>query len=263
MKTILRIALLAILIFALSVVLTNNGNGKFSSNIYADNNSSVWSDAPEGSFIVKGERRIIPMSYRTVKANFTELRTILLSAPFEFTERALNSPVMIELPLPNGGFSRFNVTEYSMMEQGLSAKFPEFKTFTVKGIDDPYATGKLDITLTGFHAMVITPDGSFFIDPYSSDEKEIYISYFKKDFVSNKPFDCQVEESLDKNPNQNNLLRGFFSSGPQLRSYRLAMAATGEYTAYFGGTVPQGMAAIVTSMNRINGVFENEMSVRM
>lgn len=263
MKTILKFTFLGVLIFTVSVFISNNLAGKSGSNVYADNNSAVWTDAPEGSFVVKGERRIIPQLYRTVKANLPDLRSSLSAAPFENTDRAVNSPLIIELPMPNGGVSKFSVTEYSMMEPGLTAKFPEFKTYTVKGMDDPYAFGKIDITLTGFHAMVLTPNGSYFIDPYSSDEKEIYISYFKKDFVSNKSVDCQVEENISERSKESELMRGFFSSGPQLRSYRLALAATGEYTTYFGGTVPQGMAAIVTSMNRINGVYEREMSVRM
>ncbi len=250
MKTILKITLLAVLIVC-------------GSNGFANNSASVWSDAAEGSFPVKGERRIIPQLYRTVKANLTELKSKLSNSPFEFTDRAVNSPNIIELPLPGGGTSRFNVTEYSMMEPGLSAKYPEFKTYTVKGIDDPYAVGKIDITLAGFHAMVLTPNGSYFIDPYSSEEKEIYISYFKKDFVSNQAFECHVEESVTNDSKINDLMRGFFSSGPQLRSYRLALAATGEYTARFGGTVAGGMAAIVTSMNRVNGVYEKDLCVRM
>ena len=41
-------------------------------------------------------------------------------------------------------------------------------------------------------------------------------------------------------------------TGSQLRTYRLAMAATGEYTAFHGGTVALGLAAIVTSVNRVD-----------
>jgi hypothetical protein len=52
-------------------------------------------------------------------------------------------------------------------------------------------------------------------------------------------------------------------SGSELREYWLAVAATGEYSIFHGGTVPDAMAAIVTAMNRVNGVYEREVAIRM
>ncbi|MEO8648076.1 MAG: reprolysin-like metallopeptidase, partial [Acidobacteriota bacterium] len=55
-----------------------------------------------------------------------------------------------------------------------------------------------------------------------------------------------------------------FASGTQLRTYRLALAATGEYTAAVGGgTVAGALAAQVLIMNRVNGVYEREVAIRM
>ncbi|MEO6695084.1 MAG: zinc-dependent metalloprotease family protein, partial [Ignavibacteria bacterium] len=227
---------------------------------YAQSTDRFWTIVTEGSFQLKGERKIIPLKYNTVKTNINELRTVLRSSPFEFSDRASTTPLIIELPMPSGGSSRFSVTEYSMMEPGLAQHFPEIKTYNVKGIDDPYAVGKLDITMHGFHAMVLTPNGDFFIDPYSTDETEIYISYFVSDMGSRKEqFECLVtEQKINDLINYNTDL-----TGQQLRTYRLACAATGEYTAFHGGTVALGQAAIVTAINRVNGVYERDMSVRM
>lgn len=47
------------------------------------------------------------------------------------------------------------------------------------------------------------------------------------------------------------------------RTYRLALAATGEYTAFHGGTVADALAAQVTAMNRVNGIYERDFSLRM
>jgi hypothetical protein len=48
-----------------------------------------------------------------------------------------------------------------------------------------------------------------------------------------------------------------------LRTFRLAMSVTGEYTAYFGGTKALALAAINNTMTRVNGVFEKDFSARM
>ena len=52
--------------------------------------------------------------------------------------------------------------------------------------------------------------------------------------------------------------------GTTLRTYRLALAATGEYTqAVGGGTVGGALAAMATTMNRVNGIYERNVSVRL
>jgi hypothetical protein len=53
------------------------------------------------------------------------------------------------------------------------------------------------------------------------------------------------------------------STGNTLRTYRLAVAATAEYTAFHGGTVALAQAAIVTAVNRVSGIYQTELSIRM
>lgn len=52
-------------------------------------------------------------------------------------------------------------------------------------------------------------------------------------------------------------------SGAQLRTYRTAVAATAEYTAFHGGTYLLGQAAVATAINRVTGVFEKELAIRL
>ncbi|HEX7357425.1 MAG TPA: zinc-dependent metalloprotease family protein, partial [Ignavibacteriaceae bacterium] len=125
---------------------------------------------------------------------------------------------------------------------------------------------KLDLTMHGFHAMIFTAEGNIFIDPYSLGDIHNYISYYTKDFnKSGVAFECEVISDESRINELNYLKESMIltPTGPQLRTYRLAVAATGEYTTFFGGTVPQGLAAVVTSVNRVNGVYETEVAVRM
>lgn len=227
---------------------------------FAQTTDQIWTNASEQDIQLKGERRIIPLKYRIIKSGILQIKSTLSSAPFEFSDMARTSPLIIELPMPSGEYSKFIVTEYSMMEPGLAQQFPEMKTYTIKGIDDPYATGKLDVTLHGFHGMVLTPNGDYYIDPYSTNETDVYISYFKYDLAMDKSgFTCFTENTAPDFINNNIEVM----TGQQLRTYRLACAGNGEYTTFHGGTVPAGQAAIVTAINRVNGIYERDMSVRM
>ena len=51
--------------------------------------------------------------------------------------------------------------------------------------------------------------------------------------------------------------------GTELRTYQTAVAATGEYTQFWGGTVSAGLSAIVTAINRVTGIYENDVAVRL
>jgi chitodextrinase len=81
--------------------------------------------------------------------------------------------------------------------------------------------------------------------------------------ASNNKFECQVIDAA------NAAITGEMSTARPnaddafLRTFRLAMSVTGEYTAYFGGTKALALAAINNTMTRVNGVFEKDFSARM
>ncbi|HMS65749.1 MAG TPA: zinc-dependent metalloprotease family protein, partial [Ignavibacteria bacterium] len=232
---------------------------EFNQNLLvAQSSNSIWSDVSEASIKNIDSKSVLPLKYRGLKLNVNSLRNVLSSAPFERSTAVFNAPLIIELPMPDGTLSKFNVTEYSMMEPGLSAQFPEIKTYNIQGIDDPYASGKIDFTMAGFHGMILTVNGDYFIDPVSVNNTEYYTSFYKSEYSLTRSFECLVNEVKS-------VPEIFLTdlTGQQLRTYRLACAATGEYTAVFGGTVGAGQAAIVTAINRVNGVYEKDVSVRM
>ena len=67
------------------------------------------------------------------------------------------------------------------MEPGLAAKHPEIKTYAGRGIDDPSASLRFDISPLGFHASVRGSKGSWYIDPYYHQDQSLYASYYGRD----------------------------------------------------------------------------------
>lgn len=175
-----------------------------------------------------------------------------------------NTNETIEIPFPDGSFVSFDLENNTSMAEELKEKFPNIKTFNIsnKGLN---MKGKIDITHKGFHAMIYTPNGTLFVDPYALSSNNYHISYWKKDFdPQDKQFECEVEEMQEEMIEDNSLQqKSAAANGTILRTYRIAISTTAEYTAFHGGTVADGLAAVVTTLNRINGVYEKDFSVTM
>lgn len=232
--------------------------------------NGLWRDVAQTDFQVAGERLTVPERYRLVKLDPQALQDQFFQAPMEGTAAARANAVVISLPMPNGDVGRFAIFETAVMAPELAAKFPEIRTWAGQGIDDPAATVRLDWTPLGFHAMVLSADhGRVFIDPYSRNDIAHYISYYTRDLVAAPPGGFFAQPPDDPGGLRSSAIRQLMeltpqkTSGTQLRTYRLAVAATGEYTAFFGGTVALGQAAIVTAVNRVTGIYETEVAIRM
>jgi len=230
----------------------------------ASASGQLWSDFDDSGFQPLGERLIVPEIYRAVELDWQDLDAVLAAAPLERS----NDPrpeAILSLPLPGGGTGRFAIVESPIMEKPLAARFPEIRTFRGQGIDDPHATIRLDTTPQGFHAAILSPWGNIYIDPYSRGDVDRYVSYFTSDYrnLAAAEFTCGVTAAHAVQPLETTGGSPAVPSGTELREYRLAVAATGEYTIFWGGSVAQGQAAIVTAMNRVNGVYEREVAIRM
>jgi len=56
---------------------------------------------------------------------------------------------------------------------------------------------------------------------------------------------------------------GIGADDGKLRTVRLALSNTGEYSAYFGGTKAGALAGMVNTLTRVNGVFEKDFGVQL
>ena len=224
----------------------------------------VWQLIEETANVSSGERMIIPSAYRTFRADETALKQLLGRAPLETARRTTDNTVVVYLPMPDGTFSLFRIEEAPIMEPALAAQYPEIKTYRGQGIDDPSATACLDFTPAGFHAMIFSPQGTIYVDPYAKADTTNYISYYNKDYRNDsKQFSCLLVEDQKSTQASHQTVMPDVANGTVLRTYRLALAATGEYTTFTGGTIATALAAMTTTMNRVDGIYEHELAVRM
>jgi uncharacterized repeat protein (TIGR01451 family) len=205
-----------------------------------------------------------PGAFKTFRLHHETLRALLAGAPKESSRRAEESATRISLPMPDGTLADFRIVESPVMAPELAAKFPGIRTYLGQGIDDPQARVRFDLTPAGFHAQILSPRGAVYIDPYLRGETNIHAVYYKRD-ARRAAANFQCYAAASKAPVAQATARAAALTTPanSLRTYRLACAATAEYTQYFGGTVADGLAAIVTAINRVDGVYEAELAIRM
>ncbi len=239
--------------------------------------SNPWSNIEETSITKKdAQRYIIPSKYQTVSLDLEKIQSLLEKAPMRFSTAAQLEKKVLILPFPDGTFQRFEVVRAPVMHPDLQVKYPNMQSFAGKGVDDPTAYLRFSITHKGFNAMVVSAKHStVYIDPYFKNDTNHYVCYYKKNFISDQSnsFSCGVETPQDDfikkiKPQEidgisNNQSPSFLAGDCQLRTYRLALACTGEYATFHGGTVMDVMAEFVIAMTRVNGVYENDVTVTM
>lgn len=181
----------------------------------------------------------------------------------------------IQLPNTKGGSSSFYVEETLNFTNPLPKKYGYIKSFNIKGIDDKTASGKISIGNDGVFVVINSGKHStLYIDPYTKD-KATFIAYERKSLNNEKSdFDCLVKDTGFSKKTVNTFQkRG--ANDSKLRTYRLALACTGEYAQFH--IKQQGVsssasdatkkAAVLSAMNttitRINNVYERELAVKM
>ncbi len=235
-----------------------------------NSDDKVWREIDDSALRQRESKRIvIPDFYKTFRLNKNALQEILRNAPLESESILLNSTTILTIPMPDGSYQRFAIKESPIMEAALAAKFPEIKTFMGQGIDDPTATTRFDLTPAGFRAIILSKDGTIYIEPYAKGDTSNYVSFNKTNLENNKDHICLVNSTGSPIDFSSATKNRYFDTpniggGGMLRTYRLAVATTGEYAlAVGGGTVGGTLAAIATTINRVNGIYERELSIRM
>ncbi|WP_304621896.1 reprolysin-like metallopeptidase [Robertkochia aurantiaca] len=170
----------------------------------------------------------------------------------------------------NGEILSFRLQPSGVLSEGLQRKFPQLTTYKGFALEDPEQQIHLSFNGEKLHAMIMKNNQISLLNPVSNDS---YLLAAKSSF-QRKEFNCLYEETktrleVEKEPG---VLRAFDDSS--VRTYRLAVAATAEYSNYHienkgltNATVVEKklgvLESIVTTMVRVNAVFLNDLGITM
>ncbi|MFP7658326.1 hypothetical protein [Chryseobacterium proteolyticum] len=126
-------------------------------------------------------RTVQPEKFLTYSLDVNGIKGYFSTVPELKDNDPKDKAPIIVLPMPDGTKAKFKIWKSSVMAPELAQKFPQLVTFTGQGVDDQYATIKLDFTELGFHAQIKSiVNGDAYIDPYAKNNINNYIIYKKK-----------------------------------------------------------------------------------
>jgi hypothetical protein len=202
-----------------------------------------------------------PIHQRIIELNVEQLKLSLQQANDSKSMAA--SAIIIKLPKPDGSWHRYRMVKNTTLSSGLVAKFPQISTYDGFDLDPSGGFMKLDITPHGLHAMILTPGQStVYIDPLKPNDSRRYKVYLGREYAFKKLSKClnikPTSTDFQYISKRNNAKQ---FGACELTTYRLALAATAQYTAATGGTVEDALAAQITTINRVNGIYETDSAV--
>ncbi|MEB3345847.1 fibronectin type III domain-containing protein [Aquimarina gracilis] len=237
--------------------------------------AQLWTptSASKTSSKAKELRKTTPTTFQLFDLNTKVLTSTLKKAPSRTQQKSANA--ILELPV-NGMMKKFRILEASILDNGLQKKFPSIKSFVGYGIDDPTSIARFSYSKIGLHAMITSGNHkTIYIDPYTKDKRS-YITYSKKDLPANPDtFECLVEDNFKTNFSEQQIPITKNANDGRLRTFRLAVACTGEYSQFHLNNqgIPSGasdqlkketvLAAVNTTMTRVNGIFERDLAITM
>jgi hypothetical protein len=207
---------------------------------------------------------------KTVALDFYLLQTALEKEVTSQTTK--ETPLVLYFPNEENRLEAFELASVPLFSSALAQKFPNIKGYRGRSTLRNGVSIRVTISPQGVSGTMRTPTGMVFMQPKKEGNGD-HIYYQRNDALY-KDYDTSFcttvagnnfskeEISTVKNSNK--------SAVGVLRTYRFAVAATAEYTNFWGddddtnGTNQEdALAAVANTVNRMNEVFEVDLGIRL
>lgn len=215
--------------------------------------SPVWQTLPFAERLAHGVAGDTPVW----RLNQVALQALLQRAPLEVQGALADSQAILPLPLPDGRIAHFRLAESPLLEPALAAQFAAIKSYRGQALDVPGLTMRAAWSPAGLHATLLASGDIISVLP-APEDATLYFS--RAGAVEAGAFSCLAKDGQQLTA----ALAPAVAVGDQLRTFRIAIAATWEYANAFGGGTNAGtLASINTWLNSLNAIYERELSVRL
>ncbi len=242
----------------------------FTSTLFGQQ-KNLWSRMTESGIRksdLQGDRNV--SNYSTYALDLESLKNELKTAPKK-ESLVHKSYKKLVFPDSKGRMVTYLVKEAPVMDAELARKYPNNKSYLGVSEKDGSKRIRFSINEFGFNAIIRDIDQSVqYIEPLTKDKKK-YKLFYRNQLNKTNQFECLTE-------NQQAVFKASqalkLTDDGKLRTYRLALAATGEYSQFHiaeqnaeNKTDEEKKAivlsAMTTAITQVNAIYENDLAIAL
>jgi hypothetical protein len=195
----------------------------------------------------------LTIDYQSIKSNIASLKLATKG-------NIINEKFIIKLLIPSGEERTFEIEETSNFASELATKHPEIQTFVGICLDDKMLSVRFDISPLGYSATYINQGKITIIEPKDLSKNLYAVVPF--DDVQNG-WECgnATLKSVQKNQNKKNFSPNVINNGAFLKTLRIAIATTAEFTINNGG-VSNALARINSLLTIVNAIYIPDLAIK-
>ena len=182
---------------------------------------------------------------------------------------------LVYFPNAAGQIEAYSIAAQPTLSNELAGSFPAIQSYKGIALRDPkrhvfFALSPKGLSLTAMSEPKGGNSGVYFIE--KETQGSTYILYKAADKTQAKNFICEtlpdefthnVNAAEPALSNKNKASAGGQTKKTTVKTYRLAVAATGEYTQYHGGTIEGVLSAINATITRVNALFGKDLGLQL
>lgn len=222
---------------------------------------SLWTKAtsnrPDQS--ITSLKEISAAKYNLSKIDLTRLKNILRSAPLEKNNGQITEGISFSIPLPDETMLATSIAESPIWETKYAAQFSHLKTYVLTDPVTKSSQGRITVTAEGINGIIFSDKGTVYINPLPASDPGTHVSFYAQDEKMAMPACGSYGQGVSLNETQPT--QRITAGDGNRRTYRLAVAATAEYTAWAGSQV-NDITYITIAINNVIAVYDRDLNIR-
>ena len=194
-----------------------------------------------------------------IKVDLAKLKKNLLTATLQKNIQSADQSVPFSILLPDGSTLKTSITPSPIWESKYEEQFKNIKTFMLTNPATKTSLGRIALTDKGISGIIFSDKGPVYINPADMAKSGMHELYYVKD-EDIKMVACgskAVEISKTFGTSAGSPMTPVTSGK---RTFRLAVAATAEYTTW-AGSQANALTYITITINNILALYQRDLNI--